>query len=607
MCGIVTIFAYDSNAKPVNRQELLWIRDRMTARGPDGCGEWYSPDGRVGLGHRRLAIIDLSASGAQPMKNKDGSLVVTFNGEIYNYRELRKGLEEKGHSFYSSSDTEVLLHLYAEKGAEMVHDLRGMYAFAIWDERKKGLFLARDPFGIKPLYYADDGKTFRVASQVKALLAGGQVDTSPEPAGHVGYFLWGYIPEPYTLYRGIRAVPAGSYLWVQDTRFGSHVSHLTPHRFCSIPEVLRKAKQQPIPLTGNALKVYLREALLDSVRHHLLADVPVGVFLSSGMDSTTLIALASESVSERLHTVTLGFREYQGTDNDEVPLAEQVARGYGTTHSTIWVDKQDFQGDLQRLIDAMDQPSIDGVNSYFVSKAAVAVGLKVAISGLGGDELFGSYPSFKQIPWLMKQVQPFASIPGLGKGFRFLSARLLKHFTSPKYAGILEYGGTFGGSYLLRRGMYMPWELPGLLDAEMVKTGWRELQTLLRLEKSVEGIENIHLKISALEIEWYMGNQLLRDADWASMAHSLELRVPLVDMELLRTVSPMFCNAEPPVKRDMAETPRKPLPDEVLGRGKTGFTVPVREWLMGDVAAGELRGVRGWAMKVYGEFGESMQ
>src|SRR6185436_2302741 len=201
MCGIAAAFAYSPSAAPVNLPELRRIRDYMASRGPDGAGEWIDPTCRVALAHRRLSIIDLTESGSQPMATQDGALVVSFNGEIYNYRNLRQTLESKGYRFRSNSDTEVILHLYAERGPAMVHDLRGMYALALWDARRKGIFLARDPFGIKPLYYADDGKTLRVASQVKALLAGNHISSEAEPAGHVGYFLWGSIPEPYTLYR----------------------------------------------------------------------------------------------------------------------------------------------------------------------------------------------------------------------------------------------------------------------------------------------------------------------------------------------------------------------------------------------------------------------
>lgn len=598
MCGVAGIFVYCSDAPLVNREELLRIREQMIARGPDGCGEWYAPDGRIGIAHRRLSIIDLSEGGSQPMVSSDGRLVITFNGEIYNYRELRAGLEKKGYHFRSSSDTEVLLQLYADKGAEMLHDLRGMYAFAIWDSLDNSLFLARDPFGIKPLYYADNDGTFRFASQVKALLAGGQIDTSPEPAGHVGFFLWGHVPEPYTMYRGIRSLPAGSWMKVQGA--GGR-GQITVRKFSSISEEMRQAEKKQLNLPGDEQLHYLRGAMLDTVRHHMIADVPVGMFLSAGLDSTTLAALATEIAPDRLHTVTLGFNEFINTEHDEVPLAELVARHYGTKHRTIRVEISDFYEDLERLLDAMDQPTTDGVNSYFVCKAARQAGLKVAVSGLGGDELFGSYPSFTQIPKLVNSTNHFPAIPGLGRGFRLLTAPLLKQFTSPKYAGLLEYGSSYGGAYLLRRGMYMPWELSGLLDAEMVREGWRELQTLVRLNDTVHGVEGSYLKVSALEMSWYMRSQLLRDSDWASMAHSLEVRVPLVDIKLLQALAPLFAGKNMPAKRDMARTPLNSLPDVITNRAKTGFTIPVRDWLLkGDTEIGE-RGLRGWAQKIYKE------
>src|SRR5688572_19459569 len=235
MCGIAATFAYQDNAPPVDQEELLRIREAMVMRGPDGAGLWISGDQRIGLAHRRLAIIDLTEAGAQPMATADGTVYIVFNGEIYNYRELRRELEAKGYRVRSQSDTEVLLHLYQERGRDMVQCLRGMYAFAIWDERKRGLFLARDPFGIKPLYYADDGSTIRVASQVKALLKSRTIDTEPEAAGHVGFLLWGYVPEPYTIYRGIHALSPGTSLWV-DTRGNKET-----RRFFNITNELSKA------------------------------------------------------------------------------------------------------------------------------------------------------------------------------------------------------------------------------------------------------------------------------------------------------------------------------------------------------------------------------
>lgn len=592
MCGVVGIFSYHPDAPGVNHAELITIRDSMESRGPDGKGEWHSNDNRIAFGHRRLSIIDLSERASQPMKSSDGKLIISFNGEIYNYKELRKELEKKGRQFVTDSDTEVLLHLYSEKGEAMVHSLRGMYAFIIWDNQNKGLFAARDPFGIKPLYYADDGKTIRLASQVKALLAGGKIDRTFEPAGQAGFFLWGHVPEPFTLYKAIRSLPAGSALWID----GNGKKRIK--KFFRINEEMQKQGAFSEKLQQS--KLSLREALEDSVYHHLIADVPVGVFLSSGLDSATLTGYAS-GLADKLQTVTLGFKEYQNSENDEVSLAEKIAQLYGTLHHTVQVSKEDFSNEASSLFKAMDQPTIDGVNSYFVSKASASTGLKVAISGIGGDELFGGYPGFNQIPRMVSALKPFSAFPSIGKLFRAISAPAIKSMTSPKYASMLEYGGSYEGAYILRRGMFMPWELPELIGTEAAKEGLAKLNTLSELSETIKGINKSNQKISALEMEWYMRNQLLRDADWASMAHSLEIRVPLVDVNLFRTVT----SAQSTVsytKQDMAMSLDKQLPKEILNRKKTGFSVPVREWLLNsDAHSGSVsdRGLRSWAKKVY--------
>jgi asparagine synthase (glutamine-hydrolysing) len=610
MCGIAAIFNYRTG-QPVDHVEMERVLTHMQRRGPDGSGEWYGLRGTVGLGHRRLSIIDLSDAGAQPMASADGRIIVTFNGEIYNYRELRAELEAKGRHFRSQSDTEVLLHLYELEGPAMLRKLRGMYAFAIWDEEKRSLFLARDPFGIKPLYYADDGATFRAASQVKALLAGGRIDTSPESAGHVGFFLWGHVPAPYTLYRGIRALPAGCYMQVTSE------GPTGVREFFSVTSIFAEAEQKASGFSSDAAPApsaqsVLRSALVDSVRHHLIADVPVGVFLSSGLDSTSLAALAAES-SASLRTVTLGFEEFRGTPDDETPLAEQVAAQYGARHQTIWVKQDDFRENLPRLLQAMDQPSCDGVNSFFISHAAAKAGLKVALSGLGGDELFGSYPSFREIPRAVRSLRPFSfsAFQPFSFFFRVVSAPVLKRLTSPKYAGLLEYGGTYGGAYLLRRSMFMPWELPEVLDADLVRDGWARLQTLTRLEETTQAIQSPYLRVAALEMGWYMRSQLLRDTDWASMDHSLEVRTPLVDTELLKRIAPLLADGTTLSKRDMARSSMSQLPTSVLNRPKTGFSIPVRNWLLSQNAGegrqsagakGQERGLRGWAKLVYAEF-----
>ena len=597
MCGIAGIFAYSDNAPPVDSAEILGMRDAMQARGPDGAGLWVAPGERVALAHRRLSIIDLSEAGAQPMATADGSLRVVFNGEIYNYRELRRELEGQGHRFQSNSDTEVLLHLYRQHGPNLVDRLRGMYAFALWDEAAKRCLLARDPFGIKPLYYGDEGGTLRFASQVKALLAGGGPDPGAEPAGHVGFFLWGWVPEPYTLYRGLRSLEPGALLVVEAG------GQLKVSRFCNLVEELRQAEAagETLNCKHAAMQARLRQAVTDSVSHHLIADVPVGVFLSSGLDSATVTALACQG-GGRLQAITIGFQELKGGPWDETRLAGQVARRYGAEQQCHWITREDFQRDLPRILQAMDQPSTDGVNTYFVAQAAAAAGLKAALSGLGGDELFGGYPSFRDVPRLAGALTWAAGLPKLGRAFRVISAPVLKYLTSPKYAGLLEYGGTYPGAYLLRRGLFMPWELPEVLDPDLVREGWRQLQLPARLEETVRGFKGAHFRVSALEMTWYMRHQLLRDADWAGMAHSLEIRVPLVDLELLRQVAPMLVLKEPPTKIDLGLTPERPLPPEVLNRSKSGFYIPVPQWLgeVRDHQASSLnRGLRGWAQLVY--------
>lgn len=588
MCGIAGVFAYGVSAPPVERNTLSRMNDAMIARGPDGEGTWLGPEDRIGFGHRRLSIIDLSDSGAQPMIFEEGRLGITYNGEIYNFRELRTELEAQGRRFRSESDTEVLLHLYDRDGTSMVDRLRGMFAFAIYDRDKQGIFLARDGFGIKPLYYANDGQTLRFASQVKALLAGGGIDTTPSAPGLAGVYVWGSVPEPWTLFDKIRSLPAGSTMWVgRDGTRG-------PIRYFDVTEELEQAAADPIPWSPSAL----REALLDTLKHHLISDVPVGAFLSAGLDSATIIALTSELQPDALRSVTLAFDEYNGTEFDEAALAENIARHYETSHQTQRVKGANFHEEYQRLCTAMDQPTIDGVNTYFVSKVTADTGLKVAMSGLGGDEFFGGYPAFTEIPRIVGALGKIPGIRFAGRAFRKIAGPAIGTAMSPKYAGVFEYGSTYPDAYLLRRAIFMPWELPKLMDTTMARDGWAELEETTRLRHQVDRLDTSRTKISALESTWYMRNQLLRDSDWAGMAHSLEIRVPLVDTIFFRKIAPMLVSHAPPGKRDMASSPTKPLPAEVISRPKTGFAVPLPAWLMKDNPDALKQGYRGWLRKV---------
>ncbi|MGB0018568.1 MAG: asparagine synthase (glutamine-hydrolyzing) [Terriglobales bacterium] len=582
MCGINGIVAYHSASSAPEEAELLATREVMRARGPDGAGTWWNLDRRCGLAHRRLSIVDLSDRASQPMTSEDGRFVVVFNGEIYNYLELRAQLETDGVLFRTASDTEVLLHLYARHGAEMVHRLRGMFAFAIWDQAQRGLFLARDPYGIKPLYTANDGWTFRFASQVKALVAGGHISRDPEPAGIVGFHLFGSVPEPFTLYRDVRSLPAGHTQWVDAA------GPREPKPFSNLAEVLAKGAANPAPAAEIPERV--RTGVLDSVRAHLLADVEVGIFLSAGVDSGALLGCMRDAGQHEIRAITLAFEEFHGTSEDEAPLAARVCERYRAHHIVRHFSEQEFVEDLPMILEAMDQPSIDGVNTWFVAKAAKEAGLKVVISGLGGDELLGGYPSFLDVPRWHRRFGPLAAVPGVGFFARKLITAVAPAFSRamPKALGVLEYSGSWAGTYLLRRGLFLPHELPEVMDAEIAREGLRRLEPLHRIAASLKPDPGSDIaRVCVLESAHYMRNQLLRDADWAGMAHSLEIRVPLVDFTLLRALAPAIPALTPGAgKAALAKAPTMPLPNQIVTRAKTGFGVPIGNWMKGTAREG---------------------
>ena len=595
MCGLNGIYAYNVSANNPRRDELIATRDHMTARGPDGFGEYWSDDRRLGLGHRRLSIVDLTTRALQPMPSVDGRYQVTFNGEIYNYPALRRELDAKGAKFASDSDTEVLLHLYAQHGEAMVHHLRGMFAFALWDNQARTVFLARDPYGIKPLYTADDGWTFRFASQVKALLAGGNVSRDPEPAGIVGFHLWGSVPEPFTLFREIRALPAGHTQLIDAA--GAHPAKC----YCSVSQIFAdgaEAGQQPADIAGA-----VKQAVADSVAAHLLADVEVGVFLSAGIDSGTILGAMRDAGQNKIRAITLAFDEFNGTSDDESAGAAAIARHYGAEHVIRRVGEEEFRADIPAILGAMDQPSIDGINSWFISKVAREAGLKVALSGIGGDELFGGYPSFQDIPRWVKMLRIPAAVPGIGLGFRALAAFGGANRSNPKLAGMLEFGGSWSGAYFLRRALMLPFELPHVLDAETIRLGMARLKPLEQLDAlNTPTPRSAASRVAAFESGHYLRNQLLRDADWAGMAHSLEIRTPLVDVELLRKVSPVTAGITGRQgKLALASAPNKPLPCEFLSKPKSGFSVPTGRWVSsaqaGDVVS-KGQASRDWAKEV---------
>lgn len=575
------------------------MRDRMTARGPDGAGLWIASDGRVGFGHRRLSIIDLSDAGAQPMATPDGRYTIAYNGEIYNYRKLRAELTKEGVAFVGDSDTEVLLHLFVRHGAAMVPLLRGMFAFAIWDAAERTMFLARDPLGIKPLYYADIGGTIRFASQVKALLLDPAIPRTPSAAGLTGFHLMGSVPEPYTAWQAIRALPAGHSMTV--TVAGAQ----EPREYARIASVLAEARNRTVSDAD------VRAALRDSVRHHLVADVEVGAFLSGGVDSGALVGLMRDCGQQRISACTLSFREFAGVPEDETPGSIELARHYGVDHHIRTVTAAEFAEDVDAIFDAMDQPSVDGINTWFVSKACREMGLKVALSGLGGDELLAGYSTFRSVPRTFHFAGPLSRIPGASAAARMLirtfAPRLARN--NPKALGVLDYAGSWAGAYFLRRAVLLPFELDDAMDPDLAREGLEELCLLRPIASSIEpdpGSDNG--RVCAMETSNYMRHQLLRDSDWAGMAHSVEIRVPLVDFALFEALAPRIASLKPgDGKTLLANAPTIPVPANIVGRAKTGFGIPVGDWLRGDNQHHEDRRTsRRWAQVVEARYARSV-
>lgn len=567
MCGIAGVVSTKPCKSAPRHDTVRKMTQQMRSRGSDFEGLWEGA-GAV-LGHRRLAIVDLDARANQPMESNDSRYTIVFNGEIYNFRELRCELESEGVIFRTMSDTEVLLELFARDGEYMLPRLRGMFAIAIWDTKTHELFLARDPYGIKPLYYSQTNDGFIFASQVKALVATGRVSKDLEPAGIAGFYLWGSVPEPWTFYRGVFALPAGNYMWVKA---GVEQVPVSWH------EVRQHWMKQSNKQSVDDLQEHVRRAVTDSVRAHLVADVPISVFLSGGIDSAVIAGLASQ-LGAKVEGITLGFDEFTGRAEDEVPVAAAIAEHYGLPHFVRRISHAEFEQDIPKILDAMDQPSIDGVNTWFASKAAAERGYKVVLSGVGGDELFAGYSSFQQIPRIAALGKVISAIPGARALLKKVCGYLAKVLNKPKLASIPDFMNSLEETYFLKRSLFLPEELPALMGADMACEGLKRLRgyppSMVKANAG-DGAAAVGL----LESTHYLRNQLLRDSDWASMGHSLELRTPLVDTQLLETLGPFVANFTGGIGKGMlARSPINPLPELIINRPKTGFSLPMTEWL----------------------------
>ncbi len=563
MCGIAGWLGSSPSAAPLGvlSHALDGLQDLLVHRGPDDAGRWResSPDGSTALLlHRRLAIQDLSAAGHQPMVSACGRYVLVFNGEIYNQHALRSELEAQGLRFRSSSDTEVLLELLARHGEAALPRLRGMYAFCLWDRQRRSALLARDPYGIKPLYlWHGPAGELLFASELRALLASGLIERRLDSEALVGFLERGSVPEPLTLVAALHTLPPGHCGTWQTGRW-SQRRHWRPN-YAPLAAVVPEA----------ATPQRTRQALERSVQAHLISDVPVGLFLSGGLDSSALLALAPTPPT----TLSIGFAQ-QGFD--ESGRAAQLARYFGARHVPLQLDAIAAANLLPGFLAAIDQPSVDGFNTFCVSALARAEGLKVVLSGLGGDELFGGYPSFRAIPRLLRLHRCL----GLGRASiaRVLARR--RTYRSIRLAAFLAGPATPEAAHRCQRGLFSPDEVRLLLrhwqidaPAHFDAPAAAEVDAL-----PPAACPTLADRIAWLESSRYMGPQLLRDSDTYSMAHGLELRLPLVDGQLLGEISAIpALQRLAPGKRLLQRAVPELLQAVPLER-KRGFAFPFQSW-----------------------------
>lgn len=589
MCGICGILG------DIPRQKIEAMVLAMNHRGPDDSGI-FQDDG-IALGMTRLSIIDISPRGHQPMSNRDGLVWIVYNGETYNFQQERKLLEEKGHRFISNSDTEVVLRMYEHYGDDFLMRLRGMFALAIYDKRKgKGrerLLLARDPLGIKPLLYTRVGSQFIFASEMKAILASGLVERKIDPEALRLLLTYGSITQPMTAVMGVKMLLPSHCLIIESGKE-------RVERFWKL-ETNRRDGLKEMPY--DELVAEVRSALEESVRLQMVSDVALGAFLSGGVDSSLLVALMSKISRHKVRTFSVGF-ETEGSHMDETEDAERVARFIGTDHTRVLVTGKDVRDRILHIASALDQPSVDGVNSYFVSLAAKQ-GVTVAISGTGGDELFAGYPWFinmvvacsrdKQHPWR-----------AAAKGFLADMARqsLFNPLATGRFGGVIDRVRAWSGFVSRYARVYQIFSVRG--TAKILSQEFRSLNRVGRepayditLADELPSAQPVE-RVSALCLRGYTQNQLLRDIDAVSMAHSLEVRVPFLDTVVVDLALSLPVNAklgdvsrlsnpeaatyrETGAKKILIDVGRGLLPEGMDLQTKRGFGMPFDSWLRGPL------------------------
>lgn len=579
MCGIagiqLTADFFNNGNGPFMGEEIALreVMNRMLSkihhRGPNNRGLVVHKGARTvtSLGHTRLSIIDLSSAGHQPMRSNDQRLWLTYNGEVYNYRELRNELSDEIKEWKSHTDTEVLLRSYQRWGLNCLQKFRGMYAFGIWDNQEEQLVLARDPFGIKPLYYYATKDVFIFASEVSAILSTGLIPGRVTLEGITSYLQYGSVEAPLTLVQDIKSLQPGHSLTVRSSDSGLRIEETA-----YIHDLFKRPITEQVSNRREAVEV-LRGILEESIRLHLISDVPLAAFLSGGIDSSAIIALMSQVAEIRPKTFSVVFAENKFNESS---YARVIADRFGTEHREIPLSEDDLFAMLPDALNALDQPTMDGINSFVISKAVRQAGITVALSGLGGDELFAGYPTFHRL----RRLRKINSIPA---ALRRMTARIGRvalggSVQREKAWELLSEGLTAWNTYKISRRLFSKEEVSALLCNCRTLTQ-QEPYTPYRASTDFSDSLNA---LSHYEMRGYMANTLLRDTDQMSMAHSLEVRVPFVDVEVVRFVSSlpgcwkMNGGRQKPLLQDALGDL---LPQEVKNRPKMGFTLPLEEWM----------------------------
>jgi asparagine synthase (glutamine-hydrolysing) len=576
MCGILGAVG---SPDEVREECLLQGLAALAHRGPDDSG-WHvirqsGPQPiSIFLGNRRLAILDLSSAGHQPMQDRDTGSWIIYNGEIYNFREIRSELESHGITFNSQSDTEVILKAYRKWGAGCLDHFRGMFAFAIWDAHTRGLFLARDRFGEKPLYYFHRDGLFLFSSEVRSLLQTGLVARQLDEVGLTEYLGYGSVSDPDTLVRGVRSLPPAHYLLLKDGK-------ATLRKYWDLNSAERElAAPMPVRHIDGETVAELRTLLEEAILLRTVSDVPVGIFLSGGIDSSSLVALLSRRHPD-LSTFSVVFKEL---DYSEAQYSRSISTRFGTDHHEIVISSHAVIASLPNIIGAMDQPTVDGVNTYIISRETRRMGYKVALSGLGADEIFAGYETFKTVP----RMERFAwSASTVNPRLRHMLASIIRVAISKrssraeKLAVLIEGDASIPHPYALARMLFMPRQLRQLslaTDGMDVHTAKAPLADILKWAERFDPVN----RNSYLELRHYMPNTLLRDSDFMSMAHGLELRVPFIDHKLVESLfripgASKLERGRP--KWLLIEAVQGLLPQQVVHRPKRGFTFPFELWL----------------------------